>query len=605
MALPTTLQQTESNLIGYLTTGVTTTGTTLSVRFFDRVTGVARAPQATTRLFVVDKGSPAQPLENYEIVYAADAPSTTGDTTTLTGVVRGISFFGNSLTAGTGKTHSANAEIGTVDLHYFVNSIVTTLQGTGDQPRLKYYDTLATRDADVAAPLEGDYCYVTGVNRLYVFNGSLWTVPPIYVYADATARDAELTAPELGMLVYLVDTGIFYGYGSSGWSDFANGAVPNGSETVSGKFQAGTIANMVAHDEFGSTGAITVVQTKNTVTASAGDADEGKAVLLNSFGKIDYTLPTGYSTGGDGSDGDHTGALTIAGADNSIIVKNFINFTPGANTVTTSAQNSYIYIKVQGDADLTGSTLNFSGKGALGGVGGNGASTGSFTPAQPGVVGSPVRHMMNLGGGGTGGAIAKAIVNGQATSPTFQSTIEDFIKANRSLNVYTGAGGGGAAGGGADGGFGSSTGGGGGRGGAGGGCLILEVAGNIILNGTTINVSGAVGTIGANGSAVTWTTTGGGGGGGGAGGFGLIMYNGTLTDTSKTLTLTGGAGGIGGSAGGTGSGGGATGGGGGSGGSNPYATGTSSVLQAGVAKGDNGGTGASGNIIIVKNTFFS
>lgn len=120
----------ETNLIGYLTAGITSTASTITANFFDKVTGLARVPDAATLLFVIDKGSPTLPNPNYEIILATSHTTSGAGVTTITVAARGLAFSGASLAAGTGKAHVANAEIGCVDVHYYNSLNASILLGT-------------------------------------------------------------------------------------------------------------------------------------------------------------------------------------------------------------------------------------------------------------------------------------------------------------------------------------------------------------------------------------------------------------------------------------------------------------------------------------------
>lgn len=269
MALPTTILFTESNLVGTLTQSATTTDTDIYAKMYDRVTGAARAPEADTRLFVIDKGSPNQPTATYEIILA-ESHTTTNGITHFVNCVRGLSFKGVALTAGTGKLHVAGAEIGTVDLHYYNNILAKTLLGEGDQPVFKYYADAAARDADVPTPTEGMYCYLEDYHQLVMYDGAKW-VPAYtsFVFFDAAARDAYFPTPFFGLSCYLITEGYYTDYTGSGWSQRAAGATPNASPTVSGKVQQATNSNIDDGDETGSTGAPLFVTPANMARESS------------------------------------------------------------------------------------------------------------------------------------------------------------------------------------------------------------------------------------------------------------------------------------------------------------------------------------------------
>ena len=298
MALGTTLQYTESNLIGTLYAPITSSATTIQVQFTDKVTGAARTPDATTKLFVVDKGSENAPNPNYEIILVG-SHSTTSGITTLTGCTRGLAFTGYSLAAVTAnqKAHTAGAVIGCVDVHFMWNTLVSTLKGTGDSIVVTTFATEAALASDVPSPTNGQVVYVTALNSFLFRNNSKWWGTPILVFADATARDASITSPSNGMQVYLTTEGKYTDYTAGAWADRASGTTPNMSTTVAGKGEEATAAEIIANTQTGGTGADLIVNPKYlsdaSVTTSAGVGDAGKYVRANSSGYVDGTLLAG------------------------------------------------------------------------------------------------------------------------------------------------------------------------------------------------------------------------------------------------------------------------------------------------------------------------
>jgi hypothetical protein len=121
--------RTESNLVGYLVSAITAAATSIQVVFRDKITGLQRTPLSTTRIFVIDKGTPVQPNQNYEIILCA-SHSTAAGVTTLATVTRGLAFSGTAVTAGTGNAHVANAEVGCADVHYLWTILASLLDGT-------------------------------------------------------------------------------------------------------------------------------------------------------------------------------------------------------------------------------------------------------------------------------------------------------------------------------------------------------------------------------------------------------------------------------------------------------------------------------------------
>lgn len=123
----------ESNLIGTLNSAISTSDTTITVTFIDRVSGEARAPLSTTKLFVIDKGTEQLPNPNYEFILAGSV-STVNGITTLSSCTRGLSFSGTSVSGGTGNAHAASSEIGVVDNHFLTNILASILDGTNSPP---------------------------------------------------------------------------------------------------------------------------------------------------------------------------------------------------------------------------------------------------------------------------------------------------------------------------------------------------------------------------------------------------------------------------------------------------------------------------------------
>lgn len=314
-------------------------------------------------------------------------------------------------------------------------------------------------------------------------------------------------------------------------------------------------------------------------------ADVGKVGLLDATGKLDETLldlvdiSARIKFGGDGSDGVQGDSnLTITGSNDTYIVKNFSSWTAGsvARTCTITPTGCVLHIKVSGDADFTNWDFDFVGKGGPGGAQAS-STQGGFTPVSTITpLTGPVALLSGGGlvsadtatnGGGGGGGGASHINDGVAGSDSGATSAGDGGNRPDSYMLLAGTmgrrailmtpGSGGSAGGGGLGVEATAI---GGAGGPGGGCVIIEVAGDVILSSTTASVAGGVGSAGGNGTG-SGNKSGGGGGGGGGGGQFLLTYDGSLSG-SVTPTVSGG----GGAAGGTGIGTGVSGGAGGVGG---------------------------------------
>ncbi len=245
----------------------------------------------------------------------------------------------------------------------------------------------------------------------------------------------------------------------------------------------------------------------------------------------------------DGADGaiDGTTNVTIAGSNNTYIVKNYTSWAAGgaARVLTITPTNCLLHIKIQGNCDLTNWTFNFAGKWAAGGA----AVTGFSDPWLDwvswanlitwfvnwfGWAGNVAWSSTWFGGWGwagkaTDGAVWVGWWGGTAWVSALGWALSTVIAGRRFVS-YIGAGWG-SGGTNVNAWWGAPT---SGAGGAGWGAVILEIAGNLTLdNGSTvITMNWAAG-----GNATTPWATGAGGGGWGGGWTFLCLYNGTLTGT--------------------------------------------------------------------------
>lgn len=317
-----------------------------------------------------------------------------------------------------------------------------------------------------------------------------------------------------------------------------------------------------------------------------------------------------FKFGGNGSDGAlavSSGTTTIDLAGAAYVVKNYTSISiTGTGKIAFSnphAEGTIVIFKSQGNVTITSSQpgIDASGIGAAGGAAGAALSDGATggtgrqildTSAHGGVKGIGVSGGAP-GTGGAGGAGGSAM---SVTAGIFYTISAATLSATKSIKLFTGSGGGGGGGG-----TGTVA---GGAGGAGGGCLIIECAGALNFTGT-ISVAGIAGVSGVSGTA---NNGGGGGGGGGSAGTCLILYE-TLTASSGSVTIIGGAGGGGGNGGNDGTAGAGGGGGGGAGstggaggaagnGGNAGSNGSNGSAGAGVGAAGGGGGGA-GSIVAI------
>jgi hypothetical protein len=290
-----------------------------------------------------------------------------------------------------------------------------------------------------------------------------------------------------------------------------------------------------------------------------------------------YLLSSKGSFGGDGSDGVlnvTSGTTTLDAASANVLIKNYssINISAGATLTISNKPNdgTILAIKCTGNVNIQG-TIEMSGMGGNGGtttLGGAQQGFGIIFDALGSVTGK------NGAAVGTAGAAGAIISSKQAYSTT--TTGESLLSIGKSILICCGSGGGAGA---------NPTGADHTQGGAGGGGLIIECLGNLTLGASSsVKVNGVTGSAGITSS----NGAGSGGGGGGSPGSVLLIYGGTLSNSSDPVAKWGGGGAGGNGAVGAGTNGG---GGGGAGGSLDSAGG------AGGAGGAVGVNGVSGNTV--------
>lgn len=310
------------------------------------------------------------------------------------------------------------------------------------------------------------------------------------------------------------------------------------------------------------------------VTTSAGAADAGKGVKLNSSGKLDTSFTTGTIFGGTGEDGAlsvASGTTTIDLGGATVVTKNYtsINIANGATLAFSNpnAAGTVVMLQSTGDVAIIG-TIDVRGMGSSAGT----LPTSFYLhPSDTAATGGST----GAGAGGNAGILTN--------SRAFLTTSSDKAYS-RVLYLSCGAGGG-------NGGSNSQVGGLGGGGGRGAGALYIACAGALNFTGTV----NATGSNGSNGAAAGANAQAGGGGGGGGGMF--VCEYGTLTSSAGTVSATGGTGGTSSAtsgvtgAGGGGGGGGASAFGNGGAGGNGINGGAATNGSAGTTGGGGGGAG--------------
>lgn len=561
---------------GYLSAGISASATTVYVGAIYKYPDGVKTKQGfdTTSGFAeISRGG------KYELIsFGAASVNSTTKVTTLTDVRRGLSQTSTTptFTAGTGRKWNKGARIAVTWTANDVQSAAyKDVANTFTAPQT--FSGLVTSTA--AITMSGTTSYLK--------------VPNL----TTTQRNA-LTASN-GMIVYDSTLGVLYQYIGGAWSTFATGSVVNAADTVAGKVDIATGAEIGAGTATDATsGALNVIPVSQTAKTSSGAGDENKLIVLGASGTAAVGfLGTGtpsaatYLAGdgawttlqgaitetevfGDGSDGAlnvTSGTTSIDAAGANVVVKQYtsINVSSGAtlNVTNPAASGTILILKSQGDVTFAG-TVDLRNCGSTGGTAVTSTKTGTtgddedngnagtavfnaFGQTRQGGAGNgatPTIHADGSGGGGganfdAGTAAATAgTVGGGAAGAAITTTVTAL--ACGGIIIAPGAGGG--SGGTAvhleaytSGDFSGTS----GAGGRGAGSLVIYCGGNYNDNGGTLNLSG---TVGGNASKATGTSTqyaiAAGGGGGGAGGICVALVKGTITQTG-THTLTAGGGG--------------------------------------------------------------
>lgn len=483
-----------------------TTLTLTSLQQIDGTTNIVIGDFGTKGFMTLEPGNSNQE----EQISFTGVTQNAGGTATLTGVKTVLFVSPYTETSGLAKAHPGGA-----------SAIISNTAG--------FYGRIATKDNDET---------VTGT---WTFSASPLAPEPTTdsqvatkKYVSDTVTGAVGTATEVTygttkLSVAPAAPGVPIAVGSN------DGRVPSQGENDA---LAGTSGTPSSTNKY-------VTNDDTSATSSAA-----KLVRADGSGKIDvgYIPNSLFKFGGTGADGAlaiTTGTTTINCANAAVVVKNYTSISiTGDGKLAFSNPNTngtLIVLKSQGNVTLTSTNnplIDLTGMGGAGGVaagstgsgtsGNNGGGGGGMATA--GVAGTGTGHtgpvagdngdsfywIANVGGGG-GGNNSGGGAGG--TSPGLSASVAQFVE------TFVLAGGGGGSGE-------TNSDGGGASGGAGGGALYVECRGNLNFTGT-INASGGAGGT-AGGSQ--------GDGGGGGGGSVVMIYDGTLTANSGTITVTGGAG---------------------------------------------------------------
>ncbi len=276
-------------------------------------------------------------------------------------------------------------------------------------------------------------------------------------------------------------------------------------------------------------GAKVAVTTDFTKKGATSAADENKVPVLNSSGKLDWSVIPSVNIAyfWSWADGAVTDAnLTITWSNNTYIQKNYTSWAAGttARTFTVTPTNCIVHIRIQGDANFTNWNLDFSGKWWAGW-----ASVAASVAWLAGTIGNS--NTLSICANGSGGWAAWWAVWAAAAKAT--NTLLTTALDNTVLYAFCGAGGWSW--------WGWTSSGGGWNWGAWWAwwwCIIFEIWGNVTFSSTTATVAWGNWSNGVAGTASSWW---GGWGWGWAWWSFILLYQGSLTG-SLTPTITGGTG---------------------------------------------------------------
>lgn len=399
-----TPQLSESYLFGQLTGDITASATTITARFVDKRTGLAREPNANTKLFVMDKGN-----EKAEIILAG-SHSTTGGVTTMTSCTRGISAANPNLTGGTGTSHTENAEIGCVDIHTITGITTQWQNGTNGSGanNLRVGDETDSNITFYAQNADGSKPFIrySAVDNKWIFSNDGSSSTDVGGGTGSITGGDGITITAGDVDIDLTDTVIFVS-SSSGAGDSGKVARLNGSGQIpSGFIPTGTDDTKIAKafvdakgDLITATAAdtpaiLTVGTNRKVLGANSGAATglEWRDAVERKYGVATYDLATA------------SGSTTIAhGSTNTPVIAKFRVLTGTSGTslgtsdgVTNGTTHRAIYFWAAGGPGESGTDTSNAIK--------IGTTTGSFQTATAAFDGTNITLTWTKTGTPTGNA---------------------------------------------------------------------------------------------------------------------------------------------------------------------------------------------------------
>ena len=233
-------------------------------------------------------------------------------------------------------------------------------------------------------------------NKLDSTGGVCTTPLQDTVYASLAALQAAIPTPANGRSAYCTLEGQAYDSAGGVWVARATGVNPNASDTVAGKIELATNAEMGSGTSIGGSGARLVPPNDQLVNASSGAGDANKIATLDATGKyaagfIPTITPSMSSFGGKTTTLGTYGETITA---NQLLYKSSSDFKwYKVNSYTLSPSLQYGLAMEAGNAGDTKLVL----------LEGDVASFGSYANINPSWAISATGYDMKIGQGGGGG----------------------------------------------------------------------------------------------------------------------------------------------------------------------------------------------------------
>jgi hypothetical protein len=287
-----------------------------------------------------------------------------------------------------------------------------------------------------------------------------------------TTAEREALTPANGTIVYDETLGVNYQYIGGAWAAVEADTTANGSETVAGRYELGTSAQVDAETDTGETGAFLVARPSHIVSQNnLASTATGKGSALVG----------------------HEGGTTVKAKLDALDAKGGaqVDVFTSSGTWTKPANAKMVRVLLIGGGGGGGSGRRNSGA-PVGGGGGGGP--GSLCDISLDASSFGATETVTIGAGGPGGAEQSTNADGNIGTAGSNTTMATAIGTLYALGGNAGVGGTGTS--------------------AAGGAAKTASINSISVNGASAGGAGAVGTATAGGAEAVLRPTGGGGGGG-------------------------------------------------------------------------------------------